>query len=338
LTARIEEGDIALSTAVPEPLAEADDWQALTASDRKRAAYTEDLYFRECWADVLDVFGPDARALLGPLAMFAFKADGVAGRRLRPTMGFLQRHGFRVVGVAPFQHTRHSMRAVWQYDWHVYPVERLALCSVMHAATPTLLLLLVDTRYDGVVPGTMRLSELKGSAHPSERNADQLRSVLDPPNRVINFVHIADEPADVVRELGIFFDVPERRALLRQARQHVDDDLSALALAEIDRLEQRYPASDFDLGAAFARLTAAGVEPDTVQRLQAACASDATLSWAELTSLLDPADPTTDVWDFVRIGTEVLPMERPGATAGTMPSPLSADWIARAERLVVAVS
>ncbi|MEV8511993.1 hypothetical protein [Dactylosporangium sp. NPDC051484] len=317
--------------ATPDSMPDEDDWFALTASARKRTAYTEDLYFRECWADVVDIFGADRRNWLNPMAMFAFKADGVAGRRLRPTMRYFAEQGFRVVGVAPFQHNRQSMRAVWQYDWHVYPADRLSLCSLMHAATPSLLLLLVDVRYDGVVPGTMRLSELKGSSDATARSPQQLRSVLLPPHRVINFVHVADEPADVVREAGIFFDRADRRRLFEQARDHYDDDLADLAYAEIDELERLYPASDFDLEAAFGRLAAHGVTLKDLDRLRAARDCGPKLRWDELAAVIDPADPATDVWDFVRIATEVLPMERPGL-AGTMPAPTSQDWIARAGR------
>ncbi|WP_341718650.1 nucleoside-diphosphate kinase [Micromonospora sp. FIMYZ51] len=320
-------------TTWSDPLPDAADWFALTASDRKRQAYAQDLHFRESWADVVDLFGAERHAKLGALAMFTFKADGVAGRRLRATMEFFDTHGFRVVGVAPFQHNRQSMRAVWQYDWHMYPVERLLLCSVMHAAAPTLLLLLVDTRYDGVVPGTMRLSELKGSNAVAERQEQHLRTVLAPPHKVINFVHVADEPADLVREIGILFERDVRRILLTQARDHFDDDLADLAEAEIDRLERRCPASDFDIEAAFERLAARGVAGADLDRLRAARGAAEKLSWDELVSVVDPAEPDL-VWDFVRIATEVLPMERPGFT-GTMPAPTSAEWMMRANQRAV---
>ncbi|WDZ85841.1 hypothetical protein [Micromonospora cathayae] len=307
-----------------------DEWTALTASDRKRRAYTEDLYFRACWADAVAVLGADATRVLGEVAMFAFKSDGVAGRRMRPTMTFLAQQGFSVLGAAPFRHNRHSMRAIWQYDWHPYSNDRLALTSVMHGATESLLLMLRDLRYDGVVPGTMRLSELKGAATDKVWTQDQLRGVLKPPNRVINFVHIADEPADTVRELAIFFDRETRRRLLEQVRDNFDEDRPALAEVEIDRIEKLYPGTDFDLTRALDRLRASGaLTGDAAERLRATAEAPGKLSWTELCHLIDHRDPRVDIWDFVRVATEVLPMERPGHT-GLMPAPTSGDWQARA--------
>jgi hypothetical protein len=64
-----------------------------------------------------------------------------------------------------------------------------------------------------------------------------------------------------------------------------------------------------------------------IGRLQEADRSGQRLTWDELAAIVDP---TVDVWDFVRIATEVLPMQRPGLT-GTMEAPTSSDWTARSK-------
>ncbi|MEV8535770.1 hypothetical protein [Streptomyces sp. NPDC051211] len=220
------------------------------------------------------------------------------------------------------------MRELWRYNWHVYTTDRLELMSLMHAPADSVLLILRDDRYDGVVPGSVRLADLKGSANPEQRGPEHLRSVLDPPNQIINFVHVADEPADVVRETGILLDRPGRRRLLREVASGRPEEAAARAATEIAEVEAACPASDFDLEEALTRLKAQAAGPADgagVDRLRAAIASGAPLTWDELTGIVDPADPGTDFWDFVRIATSVLAAERP-AGPDLLPPSSAAAW------------
>ncbi|MFE5871391.1 hypothetical protein ACFQ6V_22490 [Streptomyces roseifaciens] len=320
-------------------------WRSLTVSATKTDLYAEDLYFRECWSDALDVLGapaaaPDGTApagtdparatadALAPLGLLSFKCDGMAARRAERTLRYLTDQGFSIVGSAPVRHNRHSMRELWRYNWHVYTTDRLALMTLMHSVTDSLLLMVRDDRHDPAVPGSVRLADLKGSADPGARGPEHLRTVLDPPNKIINFVHVADEPADICREIGIFLDRPARRALLAQVRSADTEAATRRARAEVARLEARIPASDFDLDAALERVgpvTAA----DALTRLRFAASGGTRLSWEELVTLLDPAEPAVDVWDFVRIATEVLDADRP-ASADLLPPSSAAEWRAAA--------
>ena len=301
-------------------------WHALTRSARKRELFSDDLYFRESWTDVVDVLGEEALSLIGRVALFNFKPDGLVGRRAERTLDFFEQNGFTVVAVARFRLNRHSMREVWRYDWNVYTADRLALCSLMHAAAETVVLILRDDRADDVIPAAVRLSDLKGSADPTARGPEALRSVLEPPNRVINFNHVADEPADLVRELGIFLGRPERRALLGDIRRNFSGDLNQTARTEVKRLEEIYPANDFDLAKALDRIEASGrVSSSGMHRLRENSVGGEGLSYDEMTAIVSPDDPAVDLWDFVRVATEVLPMERKGF-GGTLPAPTSVDW------------
>ncbi|QMU71833.1 nucleoside-diphosphate kinase [Streptacidiphilus sp. P02-A3a] len=301
-------------------------WRALTRSPRKVELFSDDLYFRECWADVDDVLGDEALGLLSRVALFNFKPDGLVGRRSDRTLDFFEEHGFTVVGTAPMRLNRNSMREVWRYDWNVYTTDRLALCSLMHSATETVLLMLRDNRYDGVIPGAVRLSDLKGSADPEARGPEALRSVLAPPNRVINFNHVADEPADLVREIGIFLDRAQRRTLFEEVRRDFSANLADRARSEVKRLEALIPGNDFDLDGALDRLEASGrISADGMRRLREESVGGQGMSFAELTAIVSPDDPAVDRWDFVRVATEVLPVERKGYN-GSLPAPTSVDW------------
>ncbi|MFJ8011903.1 hypothetical protein [Streptomyces sp. NPDC096339] len=305
-------------------------WHALTDSATKRELLSQDLYFRECWADVTDAFGPDAHDALAPLALLSFKCDGIAGRRAGATLDFLAGNGFTVLATAGIRHNRHSMRELWRYNWHVYTTDRLELMTLMHGAGDSLMLIVRDDRYDGIIPAAVRLADLKGSADPAKRGPEHLRTVLAPPNQIINFVHVADEPADIVRETGIFLDRPGRLRLLEDVVTALKNDGHggrAAAEERLASLEAACPASDFDLDAAFDRLGNAKLaSPAALSTLRTAAAGGTPLTWDELTALVAPQ---TGGWDFVRVATAVLSADRPGGPDLLPPS--SADaWRARA--------
>lgn len=312
-------------------------WPALTVSATKTELFAEDLYFRECWSDALDVLGTSddprasgsaAAAALGPLGLLSFKCDGMAARRADRTLRYLADQGFSILGSSRIRHNRHSMRELWRYNWHVYTTDRLALMTLMHSVTESLLLIVRDDRYDPRVPGSVRLADLKGSADPEARGPEHLRTVLDPPNKIINFVHVADEPADIVREVGIFLDRPQRRALLADVRRADAETATRHAFEEVARLEAELPANDFDLDAALKR-TESSTTPEAHGRIRSAVGTGTRLTWDELCGLLDPTDPAVDTWDFVRIATEVLDADRP-ASADLLPPSSAGEWRAAA--------
>src|SRR5205085_200920 len=111
------------------------DWESLTLMPEKRDAYSGDLYLRECWADMSEIFGANLPNVLGSIALLNLKPDAVVGRRMRNILNFLVDHQFRPLAAVPIQFTRHSMRELWRYDWNVYPVERLAFSTIWYTAT-----------------------------------------------------------------------------------------------------------------------------------------------------------------------------------------------------------
>jgi hypothetical protein len=289
----------------------AGDWARLSLLLEKRDAFEKDLYFRECWADVAASCGARAAWIVGALAVLTFKPDAIVGRRLRSTLGFVRERGFFPAAMARIRFSRHSIRELWRYNWHFATIDRMALSTMLYTACDTLLLVLWDTRFTGVVPATVRLSSLKGSAAPEKRNHGHLREALRTPNRLLNFVHVADEPADVVRELGILLDRPARRKLLLGLEP--PSDRSASVESAMDRLAARVPAHDLDLAASLRRLELSGAAgAPEIARVRKAVDEDRRLGWDELCALIDPADAKLDRWDFIVVGSSILRDERDG--------------------------
>lgn len=299
-------------------------WADLTASPDKAATYAQDIYFREAWEE-LTVMAASPEEMLRPVALLASKPDGVVGRRLQPMLEFVVARGFRVIGVAEFHLDRHSMREIWRYDWHVYPVDRIAFCTWWYAAASSLVFFLEDCQALPGVPASVRLAAMKGNALAQHRRPDDLRSVLKPANRVLNFVHVPDEPADVVREIGIFFDSAMRRQVLAMVAGERKDCYEQ-AMQAIDSLQARVPAHDLLPLASLERLCSAGALDDAAAgELARYLRTGLRMSWVELLRLLPPDRPGVDRWDFITLASNLIPLERD--VQGLLPSPGLSDWM-----------
>jgi Nucleoside diphosphate kinase len=294
-------------TAVSKPA----DWRQLVTPDKQKL-FAQDLYLRECWADAVDI-ASDATAQIGSLALLTFKPEAVPARRMRPTLDFLIAHELIPVAVSRVRYTRHSMRELWRYDWDDYTTDRLALATVMYTAGETLLLILRDAAGNGLPPAATRLRQLRGPAAAADRKPGDLRELLHPPSEVLNFVHVADGPVEVIREIGIFLDRHQRRALLAGAFVGAGSqmDLRAETRAEIARLEATCAPHDLDFASSMQRVTRADPAGSVqLRRLRTAAQRGETLGWDELCAAIDPADERIDVWDFLVIACHVIELWR----------------------------
>jgi hypothetical protein len=120
-------------------------WPYLTLAPGKQDAFSTDLYFRECWAEVAELAGGGAASTFTDVAFLSFKPDATIGRRMTPTVTYLTEHGFVPIAVATVRHTRHSVRELYRFTWDIYTTDRLALATAMHTSRETLLLMLRDT-------------------------------------------------------------------------------------------------------------------------------------------------------------------------------------------------
>ncbi|MEO3784953.1 AfsA-related hotdog domain-containing protein [Actinocorallia sp. B10E7] len=249
----------------------------LSALPRKRALFSVDSYFRDGWDDLLEVV-PDPWALLERHASLLLKPDAVAGRRLEAALEWLLEQDAVIVAAEAVTLDRHSTRAMWWYQWNVATKERRDLADALVGAGAGLLL--VARLPEAPIPATLRLSNLKGPADPARREPWQLRHRLANDDFLVNFVHTADEPADLVREFGILLDGPDRRRVYADLVAGADKEAEARALVE--ELYRRSPGHD--LSCELARKRRERGEPD-------------------------------EPWDSVVLGTAAMTPSVPGKTA-----------------------
>ncbi len=244
-------------------------------------------------------------------------------------LALVQTKGFEVVEFWSFQHNRHSMRELWRYNWHLFPPDRLSMCTLLHGVAPTMVLLLRETRPDPQVPASVRLAAMKGPADPAKRRPGQIRFELQPPNAVINHVHVADEPIDVLREVAIFADRPQRRELFARIATNLS---SAAGLAEaVERIETDVPALPLDPDSAVLACSREWRWSEDIEReVVDAMHSRRRLTLDRLYDLMPGAADGDLVWYFLLIASEVLPTERAtGAPTDLLRAGSVEEWASR---------
>lgn len=192
-------------------------WSQLTASRAKWELYRDEPGFKAAHAQLLTATGPDIVDVLRAHAVLLVKPEGWVAGILPTVIRFLERNGFTIVdgfrcaGLTPIM-----IREIWRYQWNIAPVERIALSEIILSLGPIYGFIARDIRGQGVA--SVRLARMKGPALPERRSPGQLRHELRAPNRIVSYVHIPDEPADIIRDLSVLFDRREMVRLLTRVR------------------------------------------------------------------------------------------------------------------------
>lgn len=294
-------------------------WHWLTRSDLKARLYGRETYFREGAADAQEIFGDSLEAGLRLSSMILVKADGLVAGKLAAVVDYVCGHDFAVVEVDEVRFTRQTWRELWRFQLTSASLDRLAVNDAVHPGRTALLLLLRSgAGYD--LPGTVRLSGLKGSAAaPAEGS---LRDLLDQPNRVFSFVHVPDEPADLLRELGLLLDPDaRRRALVALASDHTSSECAA-RLAQAVRAHAQGAlslapspsagrvAGAIEAGAASGALPAGRAA--LLRRYLANLDGGRPVPWRTFYRLADHPGLSCDPWDLAVLGAAHVACDEPG--------------------------
>lgn len=290
----------------------------LTHDADKQRYYAADSYFAEAFEQLSQVTTDPVGFATGH-ALLLIKPDAIASRSVERITGWLRENDFRVVGAQRLRMTRGMVRAMWHYQLNRATPQRCLLADALCQQSDSLLLLLRPPR-DADVPATVALSTRKGPADPTRRQPGQLRTRLGDFGFLLNLVHASDEPADLIRELGILLTGAERRALCVRVTQAPDRHDDALALAR--QLYAEQPPHELRFAPAADRLRRSveellAADPSlpgavrTALRNRLAAATDEPAAWGPLVELIWEADLPISGWDVIVVGNGALPLTRP---------------------------
>ncbi|MFG2428697.1 nucleoside-diphosphate kinase [Streptomyces sp. NPDC048590] len=281
----------------------------LTADPDKRAAYRLDPYAREG----LELFrAPVDRAWLYSTTFVVLKPDAIAGRRGHLVLDILEEEGWKPFAARPFVFDPLLTRELWRYQFNAASRQRIAVVDHLLGSGSSLLVLLRDTRRADGLPASVRLTAAKGAADPSAAHARDLRTRFGRVNGLFNFVHTADEPADLVRELRLFCyrtGTAWLRAALTAVPPSGDGECPARTL--LAGIEAETPRHDLDSGRSLARLAA---RPDVWGGLARECGTrESVRMWL---STLEEGElpPGTARWDVLSVLTDWIECNEPGVS------------------------
>jgi Nucleoside diphosphate kinase len=292
------------------------DWTALTKVRQKQREYPLETPFREAWSDFVDAFGEGAIGVLHRLATVVIKPDAIVARRAVPALEFLEGNGFVPIALDPVHYTPESAREEWRYQWNQLTLDRVRLSTMVLTAGASLLVVMRDD-HGGGVPASVRLQTLKGPSLPSLHAKHHLRWVLRANNRVFKFVHAADEPADIVRQLGVVVRATRRADLLGRVARGGTGDVRHELSSALAKLHAEVPAHDLEFEGAWRRVSE---ELDSVRRRKPEssafvadvrraidrCRDGQRLRWRVVENQLDRTGAHIDVWDAIVVGAQFI--------------------------------
>lgn len=203
--------------------------------------FGRDLFATESWATLVGECGESgAYEFTTRSALMWIRPDAFAAGTARAVLKETGGAGFRVLAARSVRLDRCGVRALWAYMGRWATVERLWLLDAVAALGPGLLVLLADeTPSPG--PAAARLTAVKGSNTPSRRAPGTLREAAQSPNRLLTMVHTADEPADTVRELGVFCPWAQRRDMVAEAVHRLASDGEGQWQSALEAVEDQLP-------------------------------------------------------------------------------------------------
>jgi nucleoside diphosphate kinase len=294
-------------------------WKYLTRIPLKAKLYDREPYFREALSELEEALGAATIDVLHRGALLMIKPDGLIGGHAIRIVNFLQEHGFKIVAVRGLLLSRLQWRELWRYQLTASTLDRLMVNDVVFS-NPCLLLGLYDVT-ESDIPATVRLSVLKGPSDVSQQPPDCLRRLMAQPNRVFSLFHVADEPADLMRELSIFLDAADRTkvfkalggAELSEAERRILED----AVAESQRSIRSLNAVEAlkRLREAFAKKAGALADAERIVIADAlgAMSDGKRIAWRPFAHALSRSGLTLDPWDIAILGASYIIYDDPGA-------------------------
>ncbi|MEO3777803.1 hypothetical protein ABGB16_13355 [Micromonospora sp. B11E3] len=231
--------------------------RSLTADDKKHRLYLVDPYLRE---GLLHFSTVGALSVAHDLAFVVLKPDAVAGRRCQLIVDTLRERGWLPVAATTARFDPLLTREVWRYQFNAASEQRIAVVDHLLGSGDSLLVLLTDHQRPDWLPASVRLTAQKGAADPTGAHRADLRQRFGRVNGLFNFIHTADDPADLVRQLQLFaFDAgwdwcAEALTKGAQTDPAVLERAAERVATLVADLEAQIPAHDLDLRASLERL------------------------------------------------------------------------------------
>ena len=199
-------------------------WNEITKVSEKRNVYEIDPEFR-FGLNVLSIGGQIKWDMICSLGIIVLKPECFYTKKCHRIIDIIIKNDFEILAFQFGNLSISTICSIWRYQLNTASQSRIRILFDILEKRPYLAVLL-RKKYQLDVPCTVRVSQLKGSSYPDTRTLNTIRGELAPPNPFLNYVHGCDEPADLVREIAVWFSPTLVEDVLDRDAVHID--LSAL--------------------------------------------------------------------------------------------------------------
>ncbi|MCO4313302.1 nucleoside-diphosphate kinase [Pectobacterium versatile] len=264
------------------------EWKSFTIFGSKKNSFSTETYFRESYFDGYQILGDQFLNIITRTAVVVLKPEVFAARRAMDVIRLIEKYDFRIKLGLSVKYNRHKIRETWRYQYSEATIDRMCLVDHLYCLGDALVLFFEDTSREISMPASARLHKLKGASEERLRTAESLRSIIKIPNGVIRFFHIPDEPADIIREIGILFSNSERVSLYQSLKEKNPTNLENINIL-IDNLENQHPKYDFSLNKAWSNVlsfASGNVQKNNIYALKEKIESGDVTGWEDVYNLL----------------------------------------------------
>ncbi|GAA2083206.1 hypothetical protein GCM10009801_43510 [Streptomyces albiaxialis] len=290
----------------------------LSVDEKKRSLYAADVYFSEGY-HTLQASSIPVEDFAQHYSLILLRPESAVSRKLDNAVDWLQYNGFRIVAAERVTMDRHSLRALRYFAWNITTQERRRIAD--HTFTCCQSLVLVLYRKSRRMPTCVELARAKGPATPELQRPGQLRHHLGSSTALVSHVHTPDEPADIIRELGIFFEEGRRIRVCESA--HAGADLERFARKQVRKIYEGSEELDLDYDACVERLLHSvdrfleqqpkSRRPADLGKLAALRAQlESASAWTDMLRISHRLGVPIHPWDWAVVGSRVLPMREEG--------------------------
>lgn len=282
------------------------EWKLFTIFGSKKNYFSTETYFRESFFDGYEVIGDNFADLMVRTAVVVLKPEVFASGKARAVISLIEKYDFRLKAFSTVKYDRLKIRETWRYQYSEATIDRMSLVDHLYCLGDAMILFFEDTSSVIRMPASARLHKLNGASEARLRTADNLRSIIRIPNGVIRLFHIPDEPADIIREMGILFEREQRLSLYNQLRSDSRADNKLLNEA-VTELESQHPLHDFSLDTAWNNIIASSNDEkfiSEIENLKEQVEKQEIVGWDDVYSLLKKHN--CSIYDILTVASYVL--------------------------------
>jgi hypothetical protein len=272
----------------------------LSVNNDKIKIYESDPYYRDSLDDINNYFSGDILYKFHNVAPVIFRPDSIVSRHCFNVLEKILAHGYIPIYAAPYEYCRFKVRECWKYQLNIASRDRIDVMDLILKGFPSLYVVFFKDFLYEEVSATSYLSQRKGPSLPADRKVDHLRySVESAQVSVLTYIHVSDEPIDIIREMGAFFCRDQRIEIIESIDNptplKIEHDLQVLA----DLYKTHTLKYEDVLRKAESNFLVHGKENELMIAFQKLEKKE--ISWRDMKIIMEENHPIFNYWDIVSV-------------------------------------